>query len=265
MDDFFTRALPYIEMGWKVFPVRPDKVPLCAHGRNDATCASVTIEDWSESYPDANIGVKTGKDGGLAVLDIDSQEGEDWIASVNNSWARLPEAPTAISGRGRHLYFAYPRISLLKSSVGKLAPGVDIRASGGSITAPVSLHASGKLYEWIIPPFGHQLPPFPEWMVRKVAPRPPRVNHPGLVQNTSPQRVRSLLDQVCRSPNGERNHTLNRVAFIMGLIVRDGGLSQREALDGLVQAGVAAGLPKFEARTTSLSGLKSGLKTPIIR
>jgi len=260
MDSFFHRALPYIEMGWKVFPSTPDKVPLCPNGRKDATCVSLQIEDWSEMFPQANVSIKTGADSGIVVIDIDDEEGERFIEAINRSWTRLPETAEAKSGRGRHLYFRYPRVEPIGCSAGKLHPGIDIRGDGGSITAPVSLHPSGKLYEWVKPPFGRTLPTIPMWIVRAVAPKIRTTPLRSYPQDTSPERIAHLLDQIKNAPAGQRNHTLNKVSFLIGMIVRDGGLNEREALDFLVASGMAAGLPKFEAIATAKSGLRSGMR-----
>lgn len=263
MDTFFQRALPYIEMGWQVYPCRPDKVPLCPHGRNDATTVSLTIEDWSDKFPDANIGIKTGKTSGICVIDVDSEEGERWIASVNKSWAKLPETAEAKSGRGRHLYFGYPSSLPVKSADGKLYSGVDLKASGGSITAPISLHASGKLYEWIVPPFGRHLPTLPLWIVKALQKPEPkqrrRSDYDGLPPSDT--HIQNLLDRVMTAPMGERNHTLNKVAFILGLVVRDGHMTESQAQGLLHQAGVAAGLEQIELVPTIKSGLRSGIRT----
>lgn len=258
MDSFFKRALPYIEMGWHVFPVKPNKVPLCEHGRNDATCEALTIEDWSDKFPEANIGIKTGKASGIVVIDIDSEEGERWISGHTSGWRnQLPETAEAKSGRGRHLYYAYLPV---KSADGKIAPGIDVKGDGGSITAPVSLHASGKLYEWVKPPFGRHLPLLPLWIVRALAPPPPKLhrsNYDGLPP--SDVHVNRLLEQITAAQVGQRNHTLNKIAFIFGLIVKDGHMTHGQAYNLLVEAARSAGLPQLEAVPTIKSGLRSGL------
>ncbi len=267
MDSFFQRALPYIEMGWQVFPTRPDKIPLCKHGRNDATCVSLTIEAWSDEFPDANVSIKTGEASGVCVIDIDSENGEQWIASVNSSWAKLPETAIALSGRGRHLYFAYPKIVPVKSADGKLARGIDLKAAGGSITAPISLHASGKLYEWVIPPFGRQLPTLPMWIVKALSAEVRPARKSSLYEGMPPtnEHIQRLLGQVASATEGTRNHTLNRISFIFGLMVKDGHLTEGQALNYLVEAGVNAGLSRFEAGNTVRSGIKAGRNTAVNR
>lgn len=261
METFFKRALPYIEMGWLVFPSTPEKRPLCRHGRNDATTVSLTVEGWSDEFPDANISIKTGQASGICVVDIDSEEGEQWLAAVNRSWAKLPDTAVARSGRGRHMYFAYPKLAIVKSADGKLARGVDVKASGGSITAPVSLHTSGKLYEWVEPPFNRQLPTLPMWIAKALErqPVPQRSNYDG--KPPSDEHVKRLLDQIGGAPEGSRNATLNRIAFIFGLMVKDGHLRDNEAFALLLAAAVAAGLAHAESVPTIRSGLRSGLST----
>ena len=259
METFFKRALPYIEMGWHVFPTGVDKIPLCPHGRNDATCVSLTIEGWSEKFQDANISIKTGETSGICVIDVDGEDGERWIHAVNSSWNRLPDTAEAKSGRGRHLYFSYLPI---RSSNGKLAPGVDIKGIGGSITAPISLHSSGKLYEWVKPPFGRHLPLFPLWIIKAMAPpsrRMQKSNYDG--QPPSDEHINRLLGQIVAAPTGQRNHTLNRIAFIFGLMVKDKHMQYNDAYKLLMEAARTAGLPQIEISQTIKSGLRSGINT----
>ena len=262
LDNFFKRALPYIEMGWPVFPTRPDKRPLCPHGRLDATCVSLAIEAWSDEFPEANISIKTGKASGVCVIDIDSEDGEQWIRAVNRSWAKLPDTAEARSGRGRHLYFAYPNLLTVKSANGKLARGIDLRASGGSITAPISLHASGKLYEWVKPPFGKQLPPLPGWVVSSLrAKERPVLRTAEYERPPSNEHISSLLNQIVSASMGTRNQTLNRVAFIFGLMAKAGHITENQARSWLENAGKSAGLEATEVLTTIKSGLRSALRS----
>lgn len=261
MDSFFKRALPYIEMGWQVFPVRPDKRPLCPHGRNDATCVSLTVEAWSDEFPTANIGIKTGEASGVCVIDIDSEDGEQWISAVNKSWAKLPDTAEATSGRGRHLYFRYPVLLPLRSADGKLARGIDIKAEGGSITAPISQHASGKMYEWVVPPFGRQLPTIPGWIVKALLPPPPVKRRSDYDGPPSDEHMQRLLGRVSSAQQGQRNHELNRIAFIFGLMVKDKHITADQATSHLLGAAKCAGLNAAEAMPTIRSGIRSGLKT----
>lgn len=76
----------------------------------------------------------------------------------------------------------------------------------------------------------------------------------------------SALQDECRhvasTPEGSRNHTLNRAAFRIGQLVALGYLDQLDALAALIDAGEAAGLGPAEAEATARSGLRAGLGQP---
>ncbi|MDA8348208.1 MAG: bifunctional DNA primase/polymerase, partial [Pseudomonadota bacterium] len=65
------------EYGLPVFPCRPDKRPYTEHGFKDATTNLDMIEEWWNRWPEALIGVPTGKASGLVVLDVDP-DGLGW-------------------------------------------------------------------------------------------------------------------------------------------------------------------------------------------
>ena len=95
------------------------------------------------------------------VLDIDGEEG---LASVRGRF--LPATSVAKTGKGLHYYFAHPGFKL-PNAVGIL-PGVDVRADGGYVVAPPSVHASGRRYVWApeLSPEDLDLAPCPDWVLR---------------------------------------------------------------------------------------------------
>ena len=64
-------ALKYAGLGWHVFPCNIDKTPKTVNGLHDATIDQAQIRCWWEKWPDASIGLATGKISGVWVLDID--------------------------------------------------------------------------------------------------------------------------------------------------------------------------------------------------
>ena len=73
-----TAALDYASAGIPVFPCRlraegdkKAKSPYTQHGFLDASCQTEQIKRWWANYPDAIIGMPTGKVSGLVVMDID--------------------------------------------------------------------------------------------------------------------------------------------------------------------------------------------------
>ncbi len=140
-------ALAYARDGFAVFPCRPgNKEPigsLVPNGCLDATTDAETIKGWWTKCPSANIGLATGPKSGLAVVDLDGQEG---IASGNR--LGLSSNICALTGNGKQLFYSDTE-GKLKNSVKKLAPGIDTRGTGGYIVAPPSLHPNGKRYAWL--------------------------------------------------------------------------------------------------------------------
>lgn len=250
MQTFAFRAQEHLARGWPVFPTGVDKRPLTEHGMKDATDSLLVVEEWSHLWPDANVSVLTGRPSGIVVVDIDGESGERSLAELKAKWMSFPDTAMAKTGRGMHLYFSYMPI---KSSASRLAPGIDIKGDRGAITAPISQHASGVVYEWIRKPEG-KLPLLPLWVARMVA---PKVYKEVATRSADVSRI---LDGVRNAPHGERNHTLNRAAFILGRMVQDGRQTEPEAITMLVEAGKSAGLDPVECKITVQSGFKSGVR-----
>lgn len=148
-------ALELASLGFKVFPCLPHtqgkpkdrgKAPLTKHGFKDATRGENQIRRWWTLWPDANIGLVTGDENGIIVVDPDGEEGERLLALVEKKFGKLPPTIESVTGRGRHLFFRLPEgCERVPSSKGD---GLDIRADGGYVVAPPSIHENGKTYEW---------------------------------------------------------------------------------------------------------------------
>jgi hypothetical protein len=140
-------ALDLARSGFKVFPCRPGgKEPLTKHGFKEATDREVQIRELWTRRPDANIGIATGREHGIAVLDVDGSEGERLLAKLEARYGKLPPTSRGKTGNGRHYFFALPDgCGPIPSSAGD---GLDIRGDGGYVIAAPSVHPSGARYEW---------------------------------------------------------------------------------------------------------------------
>lgn len=152
---FHDAALFYASQGLAVFPLWPGKKnPLTSSGYKDATTDEAKIRAWWDRWPKANVGIATGLISGLVVLDVDPRHGG--IESLEKLIADLGlviEAPTVWTGRddgGRHLYFAHPGGQAIRCRSNLRGyPGLDVRADGGYVVAPPSIHPeTGKRYRW---------------------------------------------------------------------------------------------------------------------
>ncbi len=129
-----------------------------------AAAGAATVDEWWRQWPDANVGVVTGRVSGLAVVDIDPRNGGDEALGALEAQSGLlavtPEVRTG--GGGRHLWFSTE--SEIPTVV--LAAGVDLKAEGGMVVAPPSLHVSGRRYVWRPGggPDDLDLEPLPQWI-----------------------------------------------------------------------------------------------------
>lgn len=142
-NELLKAALEYAEHGIYVFPLRPKrKEPLTANGFKDASKDVEQIKEWWKQYPEANIGIPTGKINGIFVLDIDGDCPENF--------PKLPATVTVKTNKGLHYYFKYPKEQEIKSRTKLQGLDIDVRGEGGYAVAPPSIHPEGGRYEFIV-------------------------------------------------------------------------------------------------------------------
>src|ERR1700690_126942 len=156
-------ALKYLRMGLSIIPLKSrGKEPLIKWQEYQTRKATEEeIKKWWTVAPNANIGIITGKLSGLAVIDLDGPEG---LASALE--LGLESTVTSLTGRGKQLW--YQNNEVLKNSV-KTLPGLDVRAEGGYVVSPPSIHPNGKRYRFISPLAVNSLESFPMERLNVVA------------------------------------------------------------------------------------------------
>jgi hypothetical protein len=160
-------ALAYAARGWSVIPIETrGKRPLIRWGEHQGRIAAAAeIRAWYARWPEANVGIVTGRVSGLAVIDVDERHGgASSLAETEIEHGPLPRTPeVATGGGGRHLYFAHPGGSM--PSRVAIRPGIDVRGDGGCVVAPPSVHPSGRRYVWAPGRAPDQAPlaPVPAW------------------------------------------------------------------------------------------------------
>ncbi len=133
----------YLDLGLEPIPLK-GKRPLVKwtafHPRNIAD-----LNNWIR--PGINWGVKCGPN--LTVIDFDTVEAytEFMTANLEN----IPDdAPIVQTGRGYHLYLKSTR-PVNNQALGK----IDIKAEGGYVVCPPSIHDNGKEYHFVRPLLDH--------------------------------------------------------------------------------------------------------------
>lgn len=218
-------ALEYAERKWPVFPCwwvensscvcggpdcqKPGKHPLgklVPNGKNDATTDPTIIKGWWTLYPDANIGIITGPESGLVVVDEDPRNGGTESLKELERLGNFPITPLAYTGGGgQHIYLHHPGNELkIKSRPLPGFPGIDIKGDGGYVVAPPSNHVSGVTYSWKVHPGAYHPAKMPDWLLTLLLAG-------SQARRTSPEGA----NQSEKIPQGARNTALTSLAGTM--------------------------------------------------
>lgn len=139
----------YVDSGWSILPVKPEeKRPYMTNWlQYTKTRAPIkTVENWFNNLSGAGVGVVTGKISNIIVLDVES-----WCKTpLEKLLKKFPTQMISKSGSGGyHLFYQYPvGRNKISNRVG-IFDGADLRADGGFIVLPPTVHPNGMQYEWV--------------------------------------------------------------------------------------------------------------------
>jgi putative DNA primase/helicase len=214
-------AAEYRRLGWSPIPIKerskePNLLELRPYLSRKATKEELDAWAWS------GVGIVTGPVSGILVLDVDGPEGEEQLRKHGHT----PTPIVRTASGGLHLYFKHPAHEV-KTGI-RVAPGLDVKASGGYVVAPPSIGPNGKPYEWIVSPEEAELADPPEWLLADLRSR--RFKAPaGPVGE--------------RIPEGGRNKTLASLAGSM----RRRGAGEAAILAALQVTNAERCIPPLEA------------------
>ncbi len=214
--------------GLHVFPLAAGgKVPALSkerggHGHLDATTDADMIRNWWTEMPMANIGLSCGPSG-LLVLDVDPRNGgtpslEGLLAEHGEAWTDTVSALTPAGGI--HYYFTAPEGRFrCTSAQGSIAPGIDIKATGGYVACAPSRRPDG-VYAWEPGSSIMEREPaeVPAWLAARLLTQAPLSDRPA------PSSTSTVVE-------GRRNSELTSLAGSM----RRRGMSEG-AIDAALQA-----------------------------
>ena len=146
----FTR--PYHDFGWIVIPLN-EKIPPQGFQLKGVFAQRIQgSEEIAGYFPDGyrgNVGIVTGKGSGLVVVDLDSSTEILWVVK------RFGNTPFIVQTgkQGFHFYYRYPGSKArIGNRVRLCGRQIDLRADGGYVVAPPSIHPeTGKTYRWVTP------------------------------------------------------------------------------------------------------------------
>lgn len=203
------------DFGFSVIPIGENKVPAIKWAEyQDRKPEYSEIVDW----PFYNVGIVTGAISGIVVVDCDSRD------AANRFWNEVSRTPVVVtSKRGHHFYFKHPGGYIMNGC--KINEYYDVRGDGGYVMAPPSLHSEGE-YFWRDPLISlDDLPVFdPAWR--------PEFKPKEFDNRTITDAVAyiSKIYPVSTKSFPESGNGRDRLTFRAACVLREGGLSESEAL-----------------------------------
>jgi len=204
MGELLSAALSYVKRGFSVIPIQArEKRPLIAWEEyQDRIATEEEIKTWWAKWPEANMGIVTGKISGLVVIDLDSEEAKNKLKEMLPGYD-LMAVPRSRTGKGWQLFFKHPGTSIQNRA--GIIPGLDVRGDGGYVVAPPSIHPNGKVYKWQVPLTG-ELPKLPVDLFKLIS--SPTGNGS---ENVFRERF-NTAQALAGVPEGQRDETLFRLA-----------------------------------------------------
>jgi hypothetical protein len=173
-------ALDYAGRGWYVFPSeivgKTKKSRKSAEHSNGVKWGMTKHPDEIRAdykrWPEAGVGIPTGKVNGFFVVETDTMKGHDVegikaLRELEALHGELPQTLMAESPSGSlHYYFKHPGGELkVWSSTSMLAKGVDVKGDGGMVIAPPTVRIDGQ-YMWVN---DLEIADPPQWLLEKVS------------------------------------------------------------------------------------------------
>ncbi|GES30804.1 bifunctional DNA primase/polymerase [Streptomyces angustmyceticus] len=275
-------ALQAAERGYPVIPLTRNKlpalrsphrghpeVPPCrgecgrlGHGVHDASTDPLTVRRMFAAAPWATgYGLACGRPPHhLIGIDLDTKNGADGLTALRflaeqHDFPIPPTVTVLTPSGGRHLWLTGPPSPTVTNSVGRLAPGIDVRGAGGYLVGPGSLTARGRYA--LAPGTPHHPAPVPDTLLALLtAPSASTRREPPY--GAPPQPAAALVRFVRASPVGQRNARL----YWAACRADDSGLAQ-ELAARLTEAARHTGLSTQEARATIASATRRRQNSPI--
>ncbi|WP_308200872.1 bifunctional DNA primase/polymerase [Actinoplanes sp. M2I2] len=229
---------------------------LTCHGFYAATRDPDRITAMHRAVPAGLLAIRTGTASGLAVVDIDPRNGGTVLPEL------MPPTRCVRTGSGGwHLYYRHPGGTLAAKLHGH--PGIDLKADGGYVVAPPSIHPSTRQpYRWVGDrPVIEMPPPLLAACRPTEAPAPPAAgptetsNGRGI--SSPPALLAAHLDAVTRAPEGRRRNTLYGAARGVARMVAAGALTATDAHTALYAAGRAAGQSDRDTHAAITGGFRA--------
>ncbi len=233
---------------------------LTCHGFYAATTDPDRIRDMHKIVRGGLLAIRTGATSGLAVIDIDPRNGGTLVPEL-----MPPTRCVATGSDGWHLYYRDPGGPLAKDLKHRGYSGIDVKADGGYVVAPPSIHPGTRRPYRLVGdrPVIEMSPPLiaacrpaeaPPAASRPTAPTP--MTNGGLISNPAAM-LAAHLRAVDRAPAGRRRVTLYGAARGVARMVAAGAITPADAYAALYAAGVRAEQSHYNITTAITGGFRA--------
>ncbi|MEU7907937.1 bifunctional DNA primase/polymerase [Actinoplanes sp. NPDC049118] len=226
---------------------------LTCHGFYAATRDPDRITAMHAAVARGLLAIRTGQLCDLAVVDIDPRNGGRVLPEL------MPPTRCVRTGSGGwHLYYRHPGGTLAAKLHGH--PGIDIKADGGYVVAPPSIHpGTGQPYRRVGDRPVNEMPPPLVAVCRPIAPPDAPAATvtpltPGRGISSPAALLAAHLDAVARAPEGRRRNVLYGAARGVARMVAAGALTAPDAHAALYAAGRQAGQSDRDTRAAITGG-----------
>ncbi|MGJ6963422.1 bifunctional DNA primase/polymerase [Streptosporangium sp. G11] len=269
------RALTAATWGMAVFPLSRTKLPAIAaahpsdtvrctgscgnlgHGVHDASTDPGRIREMFAAAPwAAGYGIACGRaPHHLIGIDLDRKNGLDGPAALNalagEQGHTVPDTATVLTpSGGLHRWMTAPPGLRVGNSVSKLAPGIDIRDSGGYLVGPGSITRRGR---YVFAPGSQpdRIAAAPAWLLTLLTtPHAPALISPANTRPGGAGRLEGLVRVVLDCGDDDLN---NRLFWASCRAFESAHIDPEAATAALLQAAVSRGHPEVPARRTIAS------------
>lgn len=223
-------ALGYAARNWCVFPLQ-GKIPFKGtNGLKDGTTDPLLIQAMWSMYPNANIGLQTGRASGIIILDIDPRHnGNNNLDELQRRYGKLPSTLLSRTPRGGiHRYYRHPKDGEYGNAVQLDGlPGLDVRGDNGYVVIPPSTLFGGKAqYKWVKSDF--PIAKAPQFLLELLKKKQSFQTESQYPTSKGDKWLESALQ---RASEGNRN----AVGFYLACQLRDDGISESEARSILLE------------------------------
>lgn len=140
------------------------KHPATNNGCSDATNDINKLLGLWAGRKGLNVGIATGKISNCFVVDVDGHKAEQDLQYLIDIHGDLPQTLQQTTGRGRHLFFKYPKnVDKIKTRRGVIGEKIDIRGDGGYVVGYKSTHKTGATYDFVNPL--DEMANAPQWLI----------------------------------------------------------------------------------------------------